>query len=219
MTPWRRRMDGSTDIRPAMVDLAYALDAPHGGAVPADYRAVLAATLEARLPWLAQTPGAGVHRLRLVAGGGGQALLARRTRLVLRLPRERLAPARCLEGATLMLSDHALKVGSMQVRELLPWGTLYAHLVAAEASVASGEGAFMDQLNAELRALGVSCRTVCGRHQVLLAGTLQGYSLMLDGLSAPDSLRLLEQGIGGHRRLGCGLFVPHKSAAAVGTPP
>jgi len=55
--------------------------------------------------------------------------------------------------------------------------------------------------------------------QRLEPGGLRGYSLMLDGLSAADSLRLQETGIGRHRRLGCGVFVPHKSAAAVGSPP
>lgn len=225
MTGWRQHMEGNAEVRSTMVDLAYALDAPQGGAVPFDYRTVLAHALQARMPWLAQTPGAGVHRLRLVPGGGGQALLARRTRLVLRLPRERLAQARDLEGATLMLGEHALKVGAMQARELLPWGTLYAHIVAfgavgaAVAETAPDEAAFMAEVDEALRRLGVACRTICGRHQVLQAGALQGYSLMLDSLSAPHSLRLLEQGIGGHRRLGCGLFVPHKSAAAVGTPP
>jgi hypothetical protein len=43
-----------------------------------------------------------------------------------------------------------------------------------------------------------------------------GYSLMLDGLSPAASLRVLESGLGRHRRLGCGVFVPHKSSAAVG---
>ena len=47
---------------------------------------------------------------------------------------------------------------------------------------------------------------------------LQGYSLMVDGLTPADSLRLLEQGLGQHRRLGCGVFVAHQSTAAVGTP-
>jgi hypothetical protein len=42
---------------------------------------------------------------------------------------------------------------------------------------------------------------------------------MLDGLVADQSLIVLEAGLGAHRRLGCGLFVGHKSAAAVGTPP
>ena len=39
---------------------------------------------------------------------------------------------------------------------------------------------------------------------------------MLHGLSAADSLTVQRAGIGPHRALGCGLFVPHKSAAAVG---
>ncbi|MCE3273209.1 MAG: Cas6 Crispr, partial [Ramlibacter sp.] len=36
------------------------------------------------------------------------------------------------------------------------------------------------------------------------------------GLTRAESLRVLRRGIGPQRLLGCGLFVPHKSAAAVG---
>jgi hypothetical protein len=39
---------------------------------------------------------------------------------------------------------------------------------------------------------------------------------MLDGLTVEDSLRVLESGLGAHRRLGCGVFVAHRSAVAVG---
>jgi CRISPR-associated protein Cas6 len=91
---------------------------------------------------------------------------------------------------------------------------LYAHFVAA------GDGdelAFLDAVAAELSALGVACRSICGRRQVVEGGALQGYSLMLDGLNAAGALRVLEAGIGRHRRWGCGIFVPHKSAVAVGT--
>jgi len=215
-------MDSRADERAAMIDLAYSLQAPaafEGGVVSSDYRALLAAAIESRLPWLAETPGAGIHRLNLVQGGGGQMLLSRRTRLVLRVPRDRLAEARALEGATLVLDRNELTVGPLQVRELLPWGTLYAHLVAADAKAAPDEAAFMRQVGEELRVLSVPCRAICGRRQMLEAGALQGYSLMLDGLAATDSLRLLERGIGRQQRLGCGLFVPHKSAAAVGAAP
>jgi hypothetical protein len=78
--------------------------------------------------------------------------------------------------------------------------------------------AFLRAARAELDALGVPCRAICGRHQVTEAQALQGYSLMLDGLSAAGALCVLQAGLGRHRRLGCGIFVPHKSAAAVGTP-
>lgn len=206
-------MSPSAPTAAAMVDLAFAL---HGTVLPRDYRRPLAAALERALPWLAQVGGAGVHRLNLSPGSDGQALLAQRTRLVLRLPRERADDAAAaLAGRTLDLAGHALQVGAPQPRELLPWGTLYAHLVA---SAVADEAAFMAEVDAALRALQLPCRPICGRHQSLEQHSLQGYSLMLDGLSAADSLQLLQCGIGHHRRLGCGLFVPHRSAAAVGTP-
>jgi CRISPR-associated protein Cas6 len=43
-----------------------------------------------------------------------------------------------------------------------------------------------------------------------------GYSLMLHELSPDDSLRMQAIGLGKERKFGCGIFVPHKSAAAVG---
>lgn len=202
----------------SMVDLAFTIE---GDRLPRDHRELLAAALEAALPWLCRTPGAGVHRLNVVtmaAAGGGQALLSRRTKLVLRVPRAQAGDAAALVGTTLDLGGHVLRVGALHPRELLPWGTLYAHVVAADADAVPDEAAFMREVEDELRQLGVPCRPICGRLQQLESGRLQGYSLMLDGLSAADSLRLQAVGIGRHRRLGCGVFVPHKSAAAVGSP-
>ena len=195
-----------------MVDVAFALD---GGSLPRDHDRVLAEAIERALPWWRSAlPAAGVHRLRV--SGGAQALLARRTRLVLRVPHERAQDtAAALQGSTLEVGDTPLRVGAGQVRELQPWGTLYAHVVAAGDG---DETDFLRTVEAELQALGVAARTICGRAQRVDAGALHGYSLMLDGLSAEDALRVLDAGVGAHRRLGCGLFVPHKSAAAVGAP-
>lgn len=207
-------MAGAVPAR--MIDLAFALQ---GEPLPREHRRTLAQAVEAALPWLAGLAGAGIHRLNLSAGDGPMALLSGRTRLTLRLPREHSAAAGALAGQTLALDAKPLHIGTPQTRELLPHGTLYAHLVAADSpEVGADEGEFMAQVGAELQTLGVACRAICGRHQVAEAGTLQGYSLMLDGLSGAHSMRLLEAGLGPHRRLGCGLFVPHRSAAAVGTP-
>jgi CRISPR-associated protein Cas6 len=76
----------------------------------------------------------------------------------------------------------------------------------------------MQLVAGELQTLAVRTQTVCGkRHSRQLQGqTLTTFSLMLHALSPTDSLRLQEQGLGPHRLLGCGIFVPHKSAAAVG---
>jgi CRISPR-associated protein Cas6 len=205
----------SGDARARMVDVAFALHAPEGAAsLPQEHRHTLAAALDAALPWWAGEPDAGVHRMNLA--GGAQALLSQRTRLTLRVPRVRASDALSLQGSELRLGAARLRVGRGQVRELLPWGTLYAHLVAAEQE---DEAGFLGRLQAALAVLQVGCRLVCGRHQVVEGGQLHGYSLMLDGLSGAAALQMLDTGLGAHRRLGCGLFVPHKSAAAVGAPP
>jgi CRISPR-associated protein Cas6 len=185
-----------------------------GDTLPGDYRFALADALEAALPWLAGSPTAGVHRLNLVGSGGEEPIVSRRTRLALRVPRERAGDAAALAGAELFVAGHRLRVGAARPRELQHHATLFAHVVAG----GEDELGFMQAVNAELSSLGVQCRAICGLRHVLEGGRLAGYSLMLDGLSPDQSLTMLETGIGGHRRLGCGLFVGHKSAAAVGTP-
>lgn len=193
-----------------MVDVAFALE---GRTLPAEYRARLAEALARALPWLADDPAIGVHRLNLVRGGGGEVLVSPRTRLLLRVPRPRAGDVAALEGAGLDVAGHPLRVGPARTRELLPHGTLYAHFVEAGTP---DEGAFVVRLRAQLDALDIPAQPVCGRWQSSEGRV--GCSVMLSGLQAPQALRVLEQGLGPHRLLGCGLFVPHKSAAAVGVP-
>lgn len=214
---------GSTPVHAQdMLDLAFTVQ---GHELPRSYRAALAEALQRVLPWLDEAGGAAVHRLNVVAcGDAGCLRLSGRTRLTLRLPRERVAEASArLCGLTLQLpAGHALRLGAAQQRELLPFGTLYAHFVAAAGNDADNdEAAFLAQVQRALATLGVGARVICGRHQQLEEGAarpLGGYGVMLDGLSRDDSRRVLECGIGAYRLLGCGVFVPHKSAAAVGMP-
>lgn len=200
------------DVAPRIVDIAFTLA---GDSLPRDHRRALADALERALPWLAGLHGAGIHRLNVSAGAGPRALLSGRTRLTLRLPRERARDAAVLAGTDIHVGRQQLHIGAHHIRELLPYGTLYAHLVAADDA---DEGAFMRAADAELQVLGVPCRLICGRRQLVESGVVQGFSLMLDGLAPAHALRVLEAGLGPQRRLGCGVFVAHKSAAAVGTP-
>ena len=38
-----------------------------------------------------------------------------------------------------------------------------------------------------------------------------GYALRVFGLTAEESIRLQEEGLGGRRRMGCGVFLPIRS--------
>ena len=186
-----------------------------GGFLARDHRRDLADALAAALPWWAEAPLASMLRLNLPAGGGALVPLSRRTRLTLRVPRERADEAEALAGRTLEVGGQPLALARARRRELLPFGTLYAHLVVFDADDDAG---FVRAAQAGLTALGVVCRAISGREQVADAGALHGRSLMLDGLAPAHALRVLERGLGLHRELGCGVFVPHKSAAAVGAP-
>jgi CRISPR-associated protein Cas6 len=195
----------------AMIDLVFPLV---GRTLPRDHREALANALSLRAPGWADSSGAGLHDVNVVAGTASHALLSQRARLMLRVRREQLDSLVLLEDARLDVEGHALRLGRASVRELLPHTTLYAHFVT---TTEGDELAFLATVERELDALGVQGRTICGRRQVIrLAGEdLAGFSLMIDGLSAGDSLAILEVGLGRHRRLGGGLFIPHRSAAAL----
>jgi len=204
-------MDGAPGS--TMVDVAFTLT---GQRLPREHRRALAEVLARRLPWLADEPAAGVHRINVASGAGPLALLSGRSRLTLRVPRGRIEALAALVGLQIDFGEHTLTVGGgSHTRELLPHGTLYAHVVAATDD---DETAFLAAVDAELAALGVVARSICGRRQPIggEGSPRAGYSLMLDQLSPESALCVLEHGIGPHRLWGCGVFVPHKSAAAVG---
>jgi CRISPR-associated protein Cas6 len=200
------------DRSAALVDLAFPL---HGRELPRDHRWLLAQALSEALPWLNSEALAAVHPVNVVHGAGERAWLSARSRLVLRVPRERTTALECLSGHPLQVGDSTVRLGAPHGRELLPHATLYAHFVDAESQ---DELRFLDAVGEQLDRLGAACHRVCGRaQQVRMPGqALQGFSLMLHGLHRRDSLCILEQGLGPHRLMGCGVFVPHKSAAAVG---
>jgi len=216
MGPIARALTVMDELQTDMVDVVFPVI---GTQLTRDHRLALATALEAALPWLAEHPGPALHRINTVPGTGPVALLSQRARLILRMPRQRFDAAQALAGTQLDVGGHRLRLGDPHLRELLPHGTLYADFVAAPGSDQdSGEAAFLDAVDAELTQRHVACKRVCGRRQAIEtdAGTLTGYSLMLFGLGIGDSLRILEAGVGDQHRLGCGLFVPHRSAAAVG---
>lgn len=198
-------------LQAAAVDLFFPVA---GRTCPRDYRWLLAAALDAAAPALRRA-GAAFHSLNLVHGAGEPALVSGRARLALRLAPDQVAAAGRLAGRILDLAGHALALGEPYARPLLAHSTLYAPLVAAADA---DEGRFVAAVSAALDRIGIPARPICGRRQTIRSGAqaLVGFSVMVHGLAPDHALGLLQAGIGPHRRLGCGVFVPHRSAAAVG---
>lgn len=194
-----------------MVDVAFSL---RGGTIPADHGWQLLRFLAERLDWLEAEPGAGVHPIRGARAVAGAIHLGARARLMLRLPQERAEQSFSLSGARLDLGD-GVEVGSAHLRPLFAHGTLYSQFVDMGTI---DEAGFQHAVSVELESAGIGCKIICGRMrraQTPAAG-IAGFSVMLHELSPEDSLRMQGAGLGEGRKLGCGIFIPHKSAAAVG---
>lgn len=195
-----------------MVDIAYAL---RGGSIPADHGWRLYQLLAERLDWLAAEPRAGVHPIRGARAVAGEIHLGARARLMLRLPRSRTQQSLELSGTRFDLGD-GIEVGNARLRPLFPHGTLYSQFVDAGTS---DEAGFQREIDLQLQRAAVQCKVVVGRARRAHTpdADIAGFSLMLHELSPEQSIGMQASGLGTGRKLGCGLFVPHKSAAAVGT--
>lgn len=203
---------------PEVVDVRFALA---GQQIPLDHADALWLALCERLPWLAAEPLAGVHPLSGLSHGEDCWYLSRRSRLTLRLAAERVPEVLALVGAALPLGDSSVQVGAAAQRALQAMPVLYSKFVSygGTADAPIDEAAFHAACREELAALGMSPRLVCGkaRQARTAAGLLSGFSLMLLDLSMEQNLAIQRLGLGGERKRGCGVFVPHRSTVAVGT--
>jgi CRISPR-associated protein Cas6 len=190
--------------------------------LPVDHAYALQQAIQDALPWFAQEPRAGLHTVHGAASGSGwmrpegaDALLqlSHRARLALRLPRHRLEDAAALLGRTLQVAGWPLHVEKMALRPLSRITTLFSRCVVLDAL---DEAAFVIAATGELGALGIKpASMVCGRVTLVATPerTYQARSLMLAGLALEQSLLLQRSGLGTGRKLGCGLFIPHKDIA------
>lgn len=203
-----------------IVDAVFAIAC---ASLPVDHAWALSQAIEAAIPWFGHEPRAGLHTVHGGESGSGwlrpegpdaRIELSRRAKLMLRLPRHRVDAAAALTGRTLDVAGSPLTVGNLALRPLSRITTLFSRSVAYEGT--GDEPAFLAAAAAELAAAGLRpARILCGREVALSTpqGTWRTRSLMVAGLAPDESLQLQEAGLGLGRRLGCGLFIPHKDIA------
>ena len=140
-------------------------------------------------------------------------MITKRSQIVIRLPRDRVCSASALERESLRVGTSAITIGEGTFRKLQPAATLYSPRVSLGEP---DEVRFVEALEKELAALGVSGRLICGRRvEVKLeAGPEFAFPLAVHDLREADSLLLQRAGLGRGQSVGCGLFVPHKTIFA-----
>ena len=212
---------GKTAVRGTRGEIVDAVFTISCRSLPVDHAYALSRAIQAGLPWFAAEPCAGLHIIRAAESGSGWIRpqgphtllhLSRRTRLALRLPRQRLEDAAALLGRTLDVVGHALRVEGLSARPLSQITNLVAHCVLL--ADCNDESAFQVAVAHQLEALGIRpAEVLCGLVTPILTPerTLTTRSLMLAGLTPEQSVLLQERGLGDGRKLGCGIFIPCKA--------
>jgi CRISPR-associated protein Cas6 len=207
-----------------IVDLSFAISCK---CLPMDHAYALSEALHAALPWLADEEDAGIHLIHGAESGNGwyrpqetagaMLHLSRRTRMALRMPKQRIEAARGLEGRLLDVAGHPLEIGGASIKPLSALSTLFArHVVMADPDLSEAD--FLQSVAEEMRGLGLRVNKIlCGRaHDLRMpTGALHTQSVMVADLQPEEAVLLQQKGIGPGRKMGCGLFLPHKGIKPV----
>ena len=187
------------------VDLAFRLN---GSAISVDHGYALYAALSQAVPEIHQTTNIGVQPIRGAYSGNGKLQLSDSSRLILRLPDIALRPYLKLAGKRLKVDECPLYVGVPEVRLLLPAARLRARLVTIKGFLQEEE--FLAAAMRQLQQLGVHGRAHLGERRTLRVKDKQvvGFETFVTQLTAEESLDIQEDGLGGRRKMGCGVFVP-----------
>lgn len=206
-----------------IIDVAFRINCK---SLPLEHAHALSAALHEALPWLEQEEQAGIHLIHGAESGNGWMrpenpenellYLSRRTRMMIRIPKERIADAENLTGKTLDIAGYSLEVGESTVRPLTSTTILFSRYVIADEN--DDEEQFVCNALDLLKDMDITVRKLlCGKTHTLSTpeGNIFTRSLMLADMEVEDAVKLQQQGLGPGRKLGCGLFIPHKGIAAV----
>lgn len=186
----------------------------HGGTIPRDHRYALSLEMVRLLPWMAEDEKVGIHQIHGAVTGSDELLLNHRTKLVLRADKTRVAEIQSLSGRSIKLGNCTLTLGPSKLKPITLHTPLYSHCVTTGSA---DENKFNEDILRELDQMHIETRFICGKRQTIRVGDtdIYGYSLMLHGIPIEHAIRVQESGLGMHRRLGCGIFIPHKSIKAL----
>lgn len=206
-----------------IVDINYRITAR---TLPLDHAYALSSALLSALPWLAEEASAGIHLIHGAESGNGwyrpedvsnELLhLSRRARMTLRIPKSRIADAETLTGTTLEIDGHPLEVGESNIKKLSPLPTLFARYVKVEPGLSEAD--FLHWAAEQIKAMGIPVsKLMAGKSHAFNTpdGTLHTRSLMIADLEPESAVTLQQEGLGEDRKLGCGLFIPHKGIKPV----
>ncbi len=135
-------------LLPEMVDVVFGVK---GENLPRDHEWPLFREIARIVPWIAKTPRAGILPMRGPRTSEGGVMITQRSRIVIRLPRDRVCSASAIERESLHVGEATLVVGEGSFRKHQPAATLYSPRVSTGEA---DEIRFLEALEKELARAG-----------------------------------------------------------------
>lgn len=200
--------------------------------MPLDHGYLLYSSLSKIDAQLHQATWLGIHPINGTPAGPGRLGLTQWSRLRFRIPADNIARLIALAGKRLTLTHvgrrSRITIGVPEVYLLKPASDLFSRYVTIKLSETekTNQPPNREMFSAAIRAQleGMNIRgdvwidDACDSHNReysrrvihIKQKAIICYSVYLRNLSEEDSVRLQEIGVGGRRRMGCGLFIPAK---------
>lgn len=211
-------LQGAKQNESPVVDLYFHIQAKeiavdHGYALYGAISRILETKGKDEDKWLHTADNVGLLPIRGRYAGKGKLLLGQHAQLGLRLPVSLIPKVLRLAGKRLDVNGDVLRVGVSTTSALIPAPVLYAHIVTTKNG--EDENRFDAEIQRQLDALGIKGKPARGPRRIVTIKDKKvvGYSLLVSELTAEESIRLQEHGLGGRRKMGCGVFVPHMEKA------
>lgn len=212
-----------------VIDLVFSIDCRE---LPVDHAHTLGEALFNALPLIKEDDRIAIHSIHLAGSQNGwerpdaslgqKLVLSRRTKLTLRVPKEhRETIEQELNGITLDIDGHKLTIGKAKTKALSSQTTIFARHIVLLPGEDDDENAFLMRIVKDLQSRNIRVKkALCGMTASIQThtGPILTRSIMLAELHVDESVQLQEQGLGSHRELGCGIFIPHKGIEAVNKP-
>lgn len=209
-----------------------------GELLPTDHHFALYAAISRVLgPLVHGSAEIAICAIRGLPAGPGQIRLTPDSCIRIRAPLDQIPEILKLSGKTLAINGHNVRVGVPLIRPLVPAAALHSPIVTIKCAMPlmgcppqEQARVFLDAvrqkltgtrehlselgLSAEVQAAISLCRSgpraggPVRRVVRIKERTIVGFGLLVSGLTAEESLLLQERGIGGRRRMGCGVFLP-----------
>lgn len=182
------------------------------GSIPADHAYPIYSALSRIVPELHEQEDIGIHPICGVQSGDRRQVLTKESRLVIRIEPERIAMILPLAGKTIGLGALMLQIGVPTINGLVPSPTLRSRLVTIKGAMEPESFCVMVRRRLDAMDVDQQVKIHLGKRRTLRIHEKEvvGFETFLTELTEEESIRVQEIGLGGRRKMGCGILTPFK---------